>query len=176
MPNWLIALVCMIGISYGMLHALLMLISPSTHRRFNLRVTDPFRKVKLRTPERDTNPGLELQYRLAGLVGVLGCIFIAWGILDSLLGHHRGQPLHGQAPAPRIALGRTSWGFIGSGGFFLFGLYAYFWPFRVYEWGIKRAFPPSVATPEPNQIRKGGRLLGICFMILGVISFLFALK
>ncbi|HKW34138.1 MAG TPA: hypothetical protein VJN92_14095, partial [Candidatus Acidoferrum sp.] len=54
---------------------------------FNIRVNDPFGRLKLPPPDRDPNRGLELEYRLAGLAIVVLCGLIAWGSLYSLLGH-----------------------------------------------------------------------------------------
>lgn len=101
MSNWLIVLVCVVVLSYGMIHGLLMLISPEKHRRFNLRVNNPFGRLKLPPPDRDINQGLELEYRLAGLAIVVMCGFIAWGSVYSLLGHHHEQILPGQDPGDR---------------------------------------------------------------------------
>jgi CDP-diglyceride synthetase len=174
--NWPIILVCALAILYGMVHAVLMLVSPAKHRRFNLRVNDPFGRLKLRPPDRGTDHGLELEYRLVGLAGILVCILIAWGSLDSLLGHHYGESLPKHAATPTIAIGKTWWGFVAATGCLAFGLYASLRPFGVYRWTTGRLLPSGVAPPEPNQIRRGMRFLGTCFMALGVILFWLAFK
>jgi hypothetical protein len=161
-----------------MIHGLLMLISPEKHRRFNLRVNNPFGRLKLPPAERDINHGLELEYRLAGLIIVVMCGLIAWGSVYSLLGHHHEQilPGHEGTPAIAIAIGKTWWGFVAAAGCFVFGAYAFLRPFSVYGWTTRRLLPSGVALPEPNEIRRGMRILGTCFMALGIILFWLALK
>lgn len=174
MSNWPIVLVCVV-LSYGMMHGLLMLISPEKHRRFNLRVNDPFGRVKLPPPDRDTNRGLELEYRLAGFAIVVICGLIAWGSLYSLLGHHAGAlPRH--EDTPHLAVGKTWWGFAAAAGCLAFGGYALLRPSRVFAWTTGRLLPSGVAVPEPNQIRRGMRFLGTCFIALGIILFWLAFK
>jgi len=174
--NWVIIVVFELAVLYGMLHGLLMLVSPERHRRFNLRVNDPFGRLKSPPPDRDTDRGLELEYRLAGLGLVLGCSVMAWGSLTSLLGHYHGETLPRHAPIPTIAIGKTWWGFVAAAGCLVFGVYAFLRPSCVYAWTTGRLLPSGVAPPESNQIRRGMRFLGSCFMALGVILFWLALK
>ena len=176
MSNWPIILVCALAILYGMVHAVLMLVSPAKHRRFNLRVSDPFGRLKLRPPDRDTDHGLELEYRLVGLAGILVCILIAWGSLHSLLGHHYVESLPKHGATPMIAFGKDWWGFVAAAGCLVFGAYAFLRPLSVYGWTTLRLLPSGVAVPEPNQIRRGMRFLGTCFIVLGLILFWLALK
>jgi CDP-diglyceride synthetase len=174
--NWPIVVVCVVVLTYGMIHGLLMLISPDTHRRFNIRVNDPFGRIKLPPRDRDPNRGLELEYRLAGLAGVLVCVLIAWGTLDSLLGHHYGEPLPKHGTTPTIAFGKSWRGFVAAAGCLVFGAYAFLRPLSVYGWTTLRLLPSGVAVPEPNQIRRGMRFLGTCFIVLALILFWLELK
>jgi hypothetical protein len=175
-PNWVIIVVCVV-ILYGLVHGLLMLVSPAKHRRFNLRVSDPFGTLKLRPPDHDPDPGLELEYRLAGLALAVVCSLIAWGSLDSLLGRHHGESLrqHGATPTI-IAFGKNWWGFVAATGCFAFGMYAFLRPLSVHQWSTKPLLSSSQLPPEPTQIRLGMRFLGACFMALGVILFWLAVK
>ena len=175
MPNWLIFCVSAIVLLYGMLHGLLMLVSPSRHRRFNLRISDPFGK-RFTVGDSDDNRGLELGYRLAGFGILIMCTLMVLGSADSLLGHHHGEPLPRHVATPAFEFGKYWWDWIASAGFFLFGLYAFLRPSQLHWWSTARALPSSILPPEPNQVRKGGRILGICFMILGVISLLLTLN
>lgn len=175
MSNWPIVLVCVV-LSYGMMHGLLMLTSPEKHRRFNLRVNDPLGRVKLPPPDRDTNRGLELEYRLAGFAIVVMCGLIAWGSLYSLLGHHHEQTLPRHEGTPTVAIGKTWWGFVAAAGCLVFGAYAFLRPLSVYGWTTLRLLPSGVAVPEHNQIRRGMRFLGTCFILLGLILFWLGLK
>jgi hypothetical protein len=159
-----------------MIHGLLMLISPEKHRRFNLRVNNPFGRLKLPPPDHDINQGLELEYRLAGLGMVVMCGFIAWGSVYGLLGHRHEQILPGQERTPAIAIGKTWWGFVAAAGCFVFGACAFLRPFIVHGWKARSLLPSGVALPEPNKIRRGMRILGTCFMALGMILFWLALK
>jgi hypothetical protein len=162
--NWPIVVVCVVVLSYGMVHAVLMLVSPAKHRRFNLRVSDPFGRLKLRPTDRDTDHGLELEYRLAGFAGILVCILIAWGSLHSLLGHHyvESLPKHGAAP-PTIAIGKTWWGFVAAAGCLVFGAYAFLQPFQLYRWSTARVLPSSVAPPRTRSGSQGRAILGDLF-------------
>lgn len=176
MSNWPIVLVCVVVLSYGIIHGLLMLISPEKHRRFNLRVNDPFGRVELPPPNRDTNRGLELEYRFAGFAIVVMCCLIAWGSLYGLLGHHHEQTLPRHEGTPTVAIGKTWWGFVAAAGCFVFGVYAFLRPVSVYAWTTLRSLPSGVAAPAPNQIRRGIRFLGTCFIVLGLILLWLALR
>ena len=176
MPNWPIVVVCVVVLSYGMIHGLLMLISPEIHRRFNIRVNDPFGRLKLPPRDRDPNRGLELEYRLACLAIVVMCGLIAWGSLYSVLGHYHEQTLPRHEGTPTVAIGKTWWGFLAAAGCVVFGAYAFLRPLSVYGWTTLRLLPSGVAVPEPNQIRRGMRFLGTCFIVLGLILFWLALK
>src|SRR5579885_1405248 len=65
MPTWL-TIAWTLGLLYGIVHGMLMLVSPAKHRKFNLLLNDPFRTIKLRIPESEDGRGLELGYRLGG--------------------------------------------------------------------------------------------------------------
>lgn len=152
MSNRPIVLVCVVVLSYGIIHGLLMLISPEKHRRFNLRVNDPFGRLKLPPPDRDTNRGLELEYRLAGFAIVVMCGLIAWGSLYSLLGHHHEQTLPRHDGTPTVAIGKTWWGFVAATGCLVFGAYAFLRPFSVYGWTTRRLLPSGVSPREPSAV------------------------
>ena len=176
MPNWLSLCISAIVLLFGIVHGLLMLLSPAKHRRFNLRVNDPFRR--LRSPEEgsDDSRGLELGYRLAGLGVLIMCMLIAWGVSSSLLGYHHGKPISEHTASPTVTAAKDWWGLVASAGFFLLGLCAFLRPLQLYRWTTARALPSSVPPAQPQQIQRGGQLLGICFMTIGLICFFLALK
>lgn len=174
MSNWILLLVGALVILYGMLHGVLMLISPPKHRRFNLRVNDPFSRLKWRPPESDSDHGPELGYRLAGLGIVIMCGLIAWGVFHSFF--PGTSPLPQRPTTPTMAIGKNWWGFVSAAGCLLFGVYAFLSPFHVYQWSVRRLVSSTERRPEPNKIRRGIRFLAICFIIIGVTSIWLQLK
>lgn len=169
MSTWVMVIVGILMI-YGMTHGLLMLISPAKHRKFNLRLSDPFGRLKWK-PDDDGSDGLELGYRLTGLGILVICSLIAWGSLLAPFAHYFQGSSSRHGAALTIALGKKWWGFVAAGGCFLFGAYAFLFPLHVYQWSVKRMVSSNQELPEPSKIRKGNRFLGICFIILGAVSF-----
>ncbi|HZU42240.1 MAG TPA: hypothetical protein VE994_06185 [Terriglobales bacterium] len=168
MPTWL-TIAWTLGLLYGIVHGMLMLVSPAKHRKFNLLLNDPFRTIKLRIPESEDGRGLELGYRLGGLALMVGCTVMLLGSLQGAIVNHHSESLPKHPGTPTNDLGKDWWGLIAAAGFFLFGIYAFLQPQRVYQWGPRRALPSNLAMPTPDQIRRSGKILGICFVALGVI-------
>lgn len=169
MSIWIITIVGILVI-YGMIHGLLMLFSPAKHRKFNLRVIDPFGKLKWK-PTDDRGDGLELGYRLSGVGILVMCSLIAWGSLVTPFIHYFQEPSGRHGAALTIALGKKWWGLVAAGGSLFFGAYAFLFPLHVYQWSVKAIVSSKQELPEPDKIRKGSRFLGVCFIILGLTSF-----
>ena len=78
MSAWLLIIAVCIGICLGFIHGILMLLSPTRHRRFVVWLNSGFRRSRLSPVSRDVSRGLELEYRLAGLAILVMCGWLAW--------------------------------------------------------------------------------------------------
>lgn len=168
MPNLIFTVLFTVVISFGALHAILMLVSPQTHRRFSLWLSTIGRHSKVRLDEQRSEKGLELSYRVAGFIGLATVAVFTWVLINGLIRSHGLL-----SPAPKGPTEpRPTWlPFVVGFAAIIGGVYCINRPEGLFRWTSKAAL--GLRDDKPfgiKGIRRGGLLMGLCLIGFGLFA------
>ena len=175
MGDLLILLSFLLFTAFGLTHALLMVASPSRHRRFVYRLRKPFQKVVFDPDSEHAHQGSELSYRLAGLGLATMCGWLAWTALRELLRRYAHAAVSSRRLLPASSIGAHWFAFVPSVVCVAGGIYMWLRPLDVYRWSVRDLPARRRSQLEPKRIRRGMRFLSVCFIAAGLNSLWLAL-
>src|SRR5690348_13333581 len=146
----------------------MMLISPEAHRRFNLWMATRTGRARLGLEGERPKKKLELPYRAAGLIILLGLTTFVWVLINtSMRAHGLANPSPREPTEPRVGWLPFVAGFAGIVG----GVYVVKKPEVLYRWSAKAT--PRLRTEEPleaTRMKRAGLLMGLCLIGFGLFA------
>jgi hypothetical protein len=179
MSRWVLVVAVCVGICLGCLHGILMLMSPTQHRRFVVWLNSGFRRARSLPASRDVSRSLEIEYRLAGLGIFAMCGWLAWELLGDVRDRLYTTPEHLSAPS----LTARPYGLGGAWAPFAIaiatGLSAFYFlrsPDAAANWATK-SLPLQQAEPANSKwSRRGMQFLGASFLCISLYFFWVAIS